>query len=45
MEGNATLLRSCATVPSMYYEANSASDIIAVFAKIAKELTQLRLSR
>jgi von Willebrand factor type A domain len=45
MEGNATLLRSCATTTSMYYAAGSASDIDAVFTKIGKELTKLRLSR
>jgi Flp pilus assembly protein TadG len=44
IEGNATLLRSCATTPSMYYEVKNASEIGAVFTAIGKELTQLRIS-
>ncbi len=45
VEGNANLLRSCATKTSMYYQAANASQINPVFAQIAKELTQLRLSQ
>lgn len=45
VQGNATLLRNCATHPSMYYSANTASDLTSVFQSIAQSLSNLRLSK
>ena len=44
IEGNETILRNCATQPSMYFSVNQASELKAVFDKIAADLTTLRLS-
>ena len=44
IEGNETLLRNCASQPSMYFSVNQASDLKGVFDKIAADLTTLRLS-
>lgn len=38
-----TLLRNCATDPSKSYVANNASELIAAFDSIAKQLAQLRI--
>ncbi len=45
MDGNMSLLQSCATSPSMYYEVNQSSQMASVFAAIAQDLTTLRISR
>lgn len=45
VQGNATLLRNCATNPNMYYNANTASDLTNVFKSIAQALSNLRLSK
>lgn len=45
IEGNAALLRGCATAPSMYYEVQQASQLNAVFKSIADSLATLRISR
>jgi hypothetical protein len=44
IEGNETLLRNCASQPSMYFSVNAASELKGVFDKIASEITTLRLS-
>jgi Flp pilus assembly protein TadG len=45
MEGNQSLLTSCATSPSMYYNVTAANQISPVFTEIAQSLVQLRLSK
>lgn len=45
MDGNATLLRNCASDPSMYYNVTAASQLTNVFASIAQALSNLRISR
>ena len=45
IEGNATLLRDCATNPSMYYDVQQASQLDSVFRTIAEKLANLRLSK
>ncbi len=43
INGNATLLRDCATKSDMYYDVQNASQLSAVFSTIAKNLANLRL--
>jgi Flp pilus assembly protein TadG len=45
IDGNATLLRNCATKPTMYYEVSQASELNAVFSSIAQNLANLRIAR
>ena len=45
IDGNATLLRNCATKPSMYYNVNQASQLNSVFSSIAQNLANLRIAR
>ena len=45
IEGNATLLRNCASKPTMYYDVQQASQLNVVFAAIAQDLANLRLSK
>jgi len=45
INGNATLLKGCATKSDMYYDVESASQLTAVFATIAQNLANLRLAR
>ncbi|MDR3500032.1 MAG: VWA domain-containing protein [Parvibaculum sp.] len=45
MDGNATLLRNCATEPGMYYSVTAASQLDSVFASIAQALSNLRVSQ
>jgi len=45
IEGNATLLSSCATSPNMYYDVQVSSQLKDVFASIAASLTGARLSK
>lgn len=45
IQGNATLLRNCATHPSMYYSVSTASELTNVFKSIAQALSNLRLSK
>jgi len=45
MDGNKSLLQSCATSPNMYYEVNQSSQMASVFAAIAQDLTTLRISK
>lgn len=45
INGNATLLRNCATNSSMYYNVTTAADLEDVFKSIAQALSNLRLSK
>lgn len=45
IEGNANLLKNCATNPTMYYDVSSASQLNAVFTTIAQSLANLRVSK
>jgi hypothetical protein len=45
IDGNATLLRNCATKPTMYYEVSQATQLNAVFSSIAQNLANLRIAR
>jgi Flp pilus assembly protein TadG len=44
INGNSTLLRNCATSPTMYYDVDQASDLNSVFSSIAQQLATLRIS-
>ncbi len=44
IEGNARLLRGCASSPSMYHEVRNAGDLGPVFRRIADEIAGIRLS-
>lgn len=45
LDGNATLLQSCATNTSMYYDVNEADQLDSVFSTIAQNLANLRLTK
>jgi Flp pilus assembly protein TadG len=45
IDGNATLLQSCATKPTMYFEVSQASQLAPVFAAIAQDLANLRIAK
>lgn len=45
IDGNANLLRNCATDTSMYYDVRSASDLTAVFNAIGTEIANLHLAK
>lgn len=45
IDGNANLLRSCATTADMYYDVQQAEDLNAVFAAIANSLANLYIAR
>ena len=45
IDGNASLLRGCATNPSMYYEVQQAVQLNSVFGSIAQNLANLRISK
>lgn len=45
MDGNATLLRNCATTSGMYYEVTDASQLSPIFKAIAKEISAVRLTQ
>lgn len=44
IDGNESLLKSCASDPSMYLKASNASDLQAIFKKIADEISNIRLT-
>jgi Flp pilus assembly protein TadG len=44
IEGNANLLRDCATTPDMYKEVTNASQLSAVFRDLAKKIAGIRLT-
>jgi len=45
INGNASLLKSCATTPGMYYDVQQASQLNAVFSAIAENLANLRIAK
>jgi Flp pilus assembly protein TadG len=45
IDGSASLLRGCATSPSMYFEVQQASQLNAVFKSIADSLATLRIAK
>ena len=45
INGNSTLLRNCATKPTMYYDVQQASELNSVFSSIAQQLATLRISK
>jgi Flp pilus assembly protein TadG len=45
IDGNATLLRNCATNTNMYYDVQQATQLNNVFSSIAQTLANLRISR
>lgn len=45
IDGNASLLQSCATNPNMYYDVDQADQLDAVFSTIAQNLANLRLTK
>jgi Flp pilus assembly protein TadG len=44
IDGEANLLRNCATSPSMFFDVKSATELDAVFRKIADEIASIRLT-
>jgi Flp pilus assembly protein TadG len=45
IDGNASLLQSCATSATMYFDVQSASQLNIVFAAIAQNLANLRIAK
>lgn len=45
LEGNASLLQSCASNPTMYYDVQNAAQLSEVFGLIANNLANLRISK
>ncbi|MEA2873596.1 MAG: hypothetical protein QOH67_3572 [Hyphomicrobiales bacterium] len=45
IDGDANLLRNCATKPNMYYEVSQASELNSVFSSIAQNLANLRIAK
>jgi len=45
IDGNAELLKNCATNPNMYYDVDNAGDLNGVFSSIAQTLANLRIAR
>lgn len=45
IDGNATLLRNCASDPSMYFDVQNANQLSSVFNSIGATLAQLHLSQ
>ncbi len=45
IDGNQTLLKNCATKPEMYFEVSQAVQLNSVFASIAQNLANLRISK
>jgi Flp pilus assembly protein TadG len=45
IDGNATLLRGCATKPDMFYDVDEATQLNSVFASIAQNLANLRIAK
>ncbi|KRE16868.1 hypothetical protein ASE63_14195 [Bosea sp. Root381] len=44
INGNRTMLRSCASTESMYHEVSNAAQLTPVFQQIAREISQVRLT-
>jgi Flp pilus assembly protein TadG len=45
IDGNADLLRACATNPTMYFDVSAASQLNGVFSAIAQNLANLRIAK
>jgi hypothetical protein len=45
IDGNATLLKNCASKPGMYYDVQQASQLNGVFTSIAQTLANLRIAK
>ena len=45
IDGNASMLRDCASDPSLYKEVKTASELKPVFEQIAKEISAVRLTQ
>ena len=45
INGDADLLKNCATKPEMYYDVDQASDLNNVFSSIAQNLANLRIAK
>jgi Flp pilus assembly protein TadG len=45
IDGNATLLRNCATKPEWFYDVDEAAQLNSVFASIAQNLANLRIAK
>ena len=45
IDGNANLLRNCATNPDMFYDVQDADQLNGVFSAIAQNLANLRISK
>lgn len=45
IDGNASLLRACASNPTMYYDVQQADQLNGVFSSIAQNLANLRISK
>ena len=45
IDGDATLLRNCATKPNMYYNVQQADQLNGVFSSIAQKLANLRIAK
>ncbi|MES1155389.1 MAG: VWA domain-containing protein [Pseudorhodoplanes sp.] len=45
IDGNATLLKNCATKVDMYYDVDAASELNGVFSSIAQNLANLRIAK
>lgn len=45
LTGNSALLRDCASRPEMYFDVQSSGQLKAAFAKIASEITAIRLTQ
>jgi Flp pilus assembly protein TadG len=45
IDGDATLLRNCASDPTMYYDVKNASELSPVFNQIAREISAVRLTQ
>ena len=45
IDGDANLLRNCASKTNMYYNVNQASELNSVFSSIAQNLANLRIAK
>ena len=45
IDGDATLLKGCATKPAMYYDVQQAIQLDSVFGSIAQNLANLRITQ
>jgi Mg-chelatase subunit ChlD len=45
IDGNASLIKDCATKPDMYFNVQQAGQLNAVFSSIAQNLANLRIAR